>query len=237
MKAQQALPQAAAHFAAALHEQRAADDRWGMGSSLVRWGYTARDQGDLGQAAPRFAEGLALFTELGDRRIIALALDGIAALVTTREPAHAERAVRLFGAAAALRETSGLPVDPACQAAHERDGAAARAALGEREFAEAWATGTLLPLPAAIAEATALVTLSPAAPVSSPAPPATRVGLTPRETEILHLLTQGLSDRDIATALFLSPRTVGWHVTRLLTKLDVPTRTAAAVEGIRRGLA
>jgi len=62
------------------------------------------------------------------------------------------------------------------------------------------------------------------------------VGLTPREREVLALLAQGLSDREIATALFLSPRTVGWHVTHLLTKLDVQSRAAAAAAAIRRGL-
>jgi DNA-binding CsgD family transcriptional regulator len=49
-------------------------------------------------------------------------------------------------------------------------------------------------------------------------------------------LADGLSDREIAAALFLSPRTVGWHVNHVLTKLSVPSRAAAAAMAIRRGL-
>ncbi|MFN8661489.1 MAG: LuxR C-terminal-related transcriptional regulator [Thermomicrobiales bacterium] len=236
--AQRALPLAASHFAAALREQRAVDDRWGMGSSLVRWGYVASDQGDVTQAATLFAEGLALFAELGDRRIIALALDGIAGLAVTRE--QAALAARLFGAAAALRDASGVPVDPACRAALERDTTAARVTLGEADFADTRAQGALLSLSDAVTEATTLLAAASApaaAAVAPPARPENLSGLTPREFEILQLLAQGLSDREIAAVLFLSPRTVGWHVTHLLAKLDVQTRTAAATEGIRRGLA
>ena len=65
---------------------------------------------------------------------------------------------------------------------------------------------------------------------------ASEAGLTPREVEVLRLLAEGLSDREIAESLFLSPRTVGWHVNHLLTKLDVPSRTAAATAAVRRGL-
>ena len=61
-------------------------------------------------------------------------------------------------------------------------------------------------------------------------------GLTPREIEVLKLLVEGLSDREIAESLFLSPRTVGWHVNHVLTKLDAPSRTAAATAAVRRGL-
>jgi DNA-binding NarL/FixJ family response regulator len=60
---------------------------------------------------------------------------------------------------------------------------------------------------------------------------------TPREAEVLRLLARGLSDREIAEALFLSPRTVGEYVTKLLAKLDLGSRTAAAVYAVRRGLA
>ena len=58
-----------------------------------------------------------------------------------------------------------------------------------------------------------------------------------REGEVLRLLAQGLTDREIAAALHLSPRTVGVHVTHLLAKLGVETRTAAAAAAWRRGLA
>ena len=188
--AQDALPLATSRFEAALLEQRAIDDRWGMGFSLVGLGYAARDRGDDARAVALFAEGLALFTELGDRRIIALALDGVAGLaIAWGQP---ERAARLFGAAAALREASGLPVEPAFRAAHGRDVAAARAALGEDAFAAGWATGAALPLPVAVAEATAIAAPAPGTvPTSPPSNQADLLGLTPRESEVLRLLARG----------------------------------------------
>jgi DNA-binding NarL/FixJ family response regulator len=61
-------------------------------------------------------------------------------------------------------------------------------------------------------------------------------GLTAREVEVLRLLAEGLSDREIAGKLSLSPRTVGGYVTKLLTKLNLESRTAAAVYAVRREL-
>ncbi len=65
----------------------------------------------------------------------------------------------------------------------------------------------------------------------------TAPGLTRREAEVLELLARGLSDREIAEALSVSPRTVGGYVTKLLTKLNLESRTAAAVYAVRHGLA
>jgi DNA-binding CsgD family transcriptional regulator len=62
-------------------------------------------------------------------------------------------------------------------------------------------------------------------------------GLTGRELEVLHLLVQGKADREIADELFISYRTVTNHVASILRKLDVDSRTAAATQAVRRGLA
>lgn len=60
--------------------------------------------------------------------------------------------------------------------------------------------------------------------------------LTSREMEILRALTQGLSNSQIADSLGVSTRTVSTHVERILNKLHVPTRTAAATNAVRMGL-
>ena len=63
------------------------------------------------------------------------------------------------------------------------------------------------------------------------------LGLTRREREVLELICAGHSNAEIAAKLFLSPRTVGHHVSAVLAKLDAPTRGAAAAHAARLGLA
>ncbi len=69
------------------------------------------------------------------------------------------------------------------------------------------------------------------------ADPAGALGLTPREVDVLRLLTQGRSNREIGEDLFISPRTVNFHVTNLLAKLELDSRAAAAAFAVRHGLA
>ena len=54
------------------------------------------------------------------------------------------------------------------------------------------------------------------------------VGLSPRENDVLGMLADGLTDREIATALMISPRTVETHVSNILHKLQVRNRAEAA---------
>jgi DNA-binding NarL/FixJ family response regulator len=68
---------------------------------------------------------------------------------------------------------------------------------------------------------------------------APRVGLTSltaREREILTLVAQGHSNRDIADRLVISERTARTHVSNVLTKLQLSSRTQAALLAIREGL-
>jgi pimeloyl-ACP methyl ester carboxylesterase/DNA-binding CsgD family transcriptional regulator len=60
--------------------------------------------------------------------------------------------------------------------------------------------------------------------------------LTKRESEVLSLVASGLSDREIAERLVLSPHTVHRHVANVRTKLGLPTRAAAVAAAARRGL-
>ena len=61
-------------------------------------------------------------------------------------------------------------------------------------------------------------------------------GLSRREVDVVRLLAAGRSNRDIATTLFISQRTVETHVARILAKLGVESRSAAAVWAVRQGI-
>ena len=63
------------------------------------------------------------------------------------------------------------------------------------------------------------------------------IGVTPRERDVLQLLAEGLTNREIAQRLVVSEHTVHRHVTNVLRKLDLRSRTAAAAYAVRSGLA
>ena len=60
--------------------------------------------------------------------------------------------------------------------------------------------------------------------------------LTPREQEVLRLLAEGCSNREIAEALYIAPRTASTHVGNILQKLGLTSRTAAVARALQRGL-
>jgi DNA-binding CsgD family transcriptional regulator len=64
------------------------------------------------------------------------------------------------------------------------------------------------------------------------APP---VQLTPREMDVIRLLAEGLSNKEIGQRLSLSPRTVNFHLNNIYSKLSVTSRTEAAVYALRHG--
>jgi DNA-binding CsgD family transcriptional regulator len=66
-------------------------------------------------------------------------------------------------------------------------------------------------------------------------PPGDLCGLTRQELAILGLLVEGWPNRRIATALFITGRTVAAHIEHILAKLGTPTRTLAAVRALRLG--
>ena len=69
--------------------------------------------------------------------------------------------------------------------------------------------------------------------VSAPESPET---LTDRETEVLRVLARGLSNSEIAEELFVTEATVKTHVSSILAKLDLPSRTRAALYALKIGL-
>jgi HD-GYP domain-containing protein (c-di-GMP phosphodiesterase class II) len=61
-------------------------------------------------------------------------------------------------------------------------------------------------------------------------------GLTPREVEVLKLLALGLSNKEIAQRLTISPKTAGSHVEHIYSKIDASSRAAAGLFAVQHGL-
>jgi DNA-binding NarL/FixJ family response regulator len=71
----------------------------------------------------------------------------------------------------------------------------------------------------------------------TPAHRSSTSNLSPREMEIIRLIAQGMSNRDIGRRLILSEKTVKNHVSHIFSKLNFTTRSQAAVHAVRNGLA
>jgi predicted ATPase/DNA-binding CsgD family transcriptional regulator len=201
--------------------------------SLFVLGRVAESKGDYAAARALYEESLAIGRVVDDNRHLASRLDfltfveGLAGLfVAQGEPV---RAVRLWGAAAVLREAMGTPIPPVYRADYDRSVVATRAQLGEKVFAVAWAEGRkMTPEQALAAQAIPSIPM-PEKPTSVPpmkSPPhSTR--LTARELEILRLVAQGLTNEQVAEDLVISPRTVETHLTSIYSKIGVSSRSAA----------
>jgi DNA-binding CsgD family transcriptional regulator/tetratricopeptide (TPR) repeat protein len=74
------------------------------------------------------------------------------------------------------------------------------------------------------------------APAAAATHPSLRIRLTDRELEVLELVADGRSNGQIAAALYISPKTASVHVSNILAKLSVASRTEAAVQAHRLGL-
>jgi len=194
------------------------------------------EQGRTDEARHAVAELQAIANQAGTGPLKALA-SLAAGLVAARsnDPKsarkHLEDAVDLFKESGAPFETGRARVELArVMGALARPEAAADEA--RRAIEDLAPLGARLELARARAVLDALTT-SPAA--ASPAAE-DRKGLTPREVEILRLISTGLNNRTIAERLFISEHTVHRHVANTLTKLDVSSRSAAVAQAGRLGL-
>jgi non-specific serine/threonine protein kinase len=162
-------------------------------------------------------------------------LVGLAAVATGE--CRDEAAAWLLGAAETLRASSDYQFGLELLALRDEASRVARTHLGEAGFAAAWDAGRALSMDAAVALALADAPV-PALPAALPMPPpAAAVALSKREREVLALLVQRWTDKEIAEALCLSPRTVTTHVGNIFNKLGVNNRREAAAVAARRGLA
>ena len=135
-------------------------------------------------------------------------------------------AARLFGAAEAIRLRIGTVRFKVRDASHQASVAALRDAMGEQDFGSAWAEGAALSTEEAIGYAQR-------GRGQRKRPSSGWASLTPTELEVVRLVSAGLANNDIATQLFVSPRTVQTHLNHVYTKLGLSSRVQLAQEAAR----
>jgi predicted ATPase/transcriptional regulator with XRE-family HTH domain len=123
---------------------RGMGDTWSIGVTLNNLGLVTTVQGDYERATSFHRESLCLFRAIGDHGGIAESLDGLGLLA--RIEGRLDRAARLWGAADALREPRGAPLQPAERQRQEHEVEIVRAQLGEPAWTTAWAEGRAMSL-------------------------------------------------------------------------------------------
>ncbi len=212
----------------ALH--RSLGDRIGTTWALQSLAHTAVANGEHEAARAAIEEGVAVASSVGYVWGLTAILEATAALAAAE--GRARHALRVAGAAAALRE----PLDSALASDWRRDLdhllTPARRTLGAAASAAAWEEGRQWSQERALAEAL------PPSPTRVASSRLSTVGqtLTPRERDVLRLLAEGRSNQEIAAALSISRLTAKTHVERILAKLDVRSRATAAAYAHQQGL-
>ena len=195
----------------------------------LTWALTMRvrvaiAQGQLEQAECDARDALACAAELEAYLGISDILECLAALAGDAG-SHRE-AARLFGAAGVIRQRIGEVRFKVWDAGYEASAAAVRDALGDKDFDAAWAEGAALSTDEAIAYAQR-------GRGQRKRPTSGWASLTPTERDVVRLVSDGLANNDIATRLFVSPRTVQTHLTHVYTKLGLTSRVQLAQEAAR----
>lgn len=170
-------------------------------------------------------KALACAAESGAHLDLPDVLECLAGLASDAGTHHA--AARLFGAAEAIRQQIGSVRFAIYRSDYVQSVTALRDAMGEKDFDAAWAEGAALSIKETIAYAQRGHSWRKR--------PATGwESLTPTEIDVVRLVGEGLANKDIATRLFVSPRTVQTHLTHVYTKLGFTSRLQLAQAAARR---
>jgi non-specific serine/threonine protein kinase len=210
-----------------LHASERAGDKFGWGNLNALLGVLDWMAGDPQAAEARLKEAVRIQDRIGHRLGMAMSLEGLAWVAGSS--GRSERAALLLGASAALRDELGNRLWPYEQAYHDGCEAAARAGLGEGRYRACWERGYAFGQDQAVASA-----LEDEGTISAArAGPAVTAGtdafeLSARELEVARLVADGLSNPAIASALFVSVATVKTHVSHILAKLGLDSRTQLA---------
>jgi predicted ATPase/DNA-binding CsgD family transcriptional regulator len=206
-------------------------DAFGTAMCLMNIGLAALTQGDYERAATALHNGLTLARDLDHKLVIQYCAIGLAAVAASR--GWPIRAARLWGAAQGMSETYGTRFTRASRAVIDYEGrvAAARSQLEESAWTTAWAEGRAMSPEQAIEYALEQEPApEPAAPEPYPA------GLSAREVEVLRLVATGLTNAEVGKRLYISPRTVNWHLGSIYRKLGFHSRAEAVRFAVEHAL-
>jgi ATP/maltotriose-dependent transcriptional regulator MalT len=216
------------YYLEALAVLREVDARPEIARCLAGLGRIAIEQWDLTSARHHLTESLRLSYASGSRIGMARGLEVLARLAVME--GRPEVSVQLAGAVTSLRSQAHLPPMPGARTQRFLDAAAG---LGEHEVARLWAEGAAMTAADAVrfalsdqADLPRAQATAPAADLSASTPAS---ALTAREHEVVALLAAGLSNRDIARELVISPATAARHVANILAKLGFSSRSQVAV--------
>ena len=210
----------------------AVQDRRGVAIATHNLAVVAGELGDPESATALHRSILPLKQELGDREGIACSLINLARLAAVA--GDWQRAARLSGAAEAEREAIGAVLPPYERTLHARTIESAREALGGPTFAALMGRGRSMALHEAIGLALASAEPGRAAGAST-GPADLCAALTPREREVAALIARGLTNRQIAQALIITPGTAALHVEHIRTKLGAHSRAQIATWFVQGG--
>jgi predicted ATPase/class 3 adenylate cyclase/DNA-binding CsgD family transcriptional regulator len=138
---------------------------------------------------------------------------------------HQESA-RLLGAAQSSRQLLGTARFKVWDAGYEASVSKLKNAMSDNDFESCWAEGAALSTPEAIAYAQR-------GRGERKRPATGWASLTPTEGQVVRLVSEGLTNNDVAARLFISPRTVQSHLTHVYTKLGLTSRVQLVREAAR----
>jgi predicted ATPase/DNA-binding NarL/FixJ family response regulator len=217
---------AARHFEHALSVVRSTGNGQGTIVVLTNLGHARFDEGQPWAALEAFGEAIQLAYASGERVRVLRAIEGAARVLAST---NADAAVRLAGTTDGQRGALGtvsLPSERCRLRAWLPD---ARRSLGPSAYQRAWDDGHTATLEQAVGLVEALTVAPPATATATGA-------LSPRELEVARLVAQGLTNKQIAAELVVSPATVRSHVEHILDKLNLHSRAQVAVWASQQGL-
>jgi predicted ATPase/DNA-binding CsgD family transcriptional regulator len=197
-------------------------ERQATTSALYTLAILAQTEGKDEHARNLFEEGLRLSAELGNEADVAHCLEGLASMYGAE--GKIVRAARLWSAEEALLEKleDAVYTYVPDRALHRSQVAAARSQLDEVAWTAAWTEGRAMSLERAVEYA---LEQEPAPEPAAPEP--YLAGLSAREIEVLRLVATGLTNAEVAGKLYISPRTVDWHLSLIYRKLGIHSRAEA----------